>query len=158
MATQSPLETYVEQLVQVGRVFELYSDRIVISAKWWWGRPFETTVPLASLSPDCGFQLIRYRLFKHSVLAFAIGVALAVLGGRSDGSALQQAAFFGGWLVASAGLVMGAMTYQRVVFARFPRRGGGRGGLDIACSGPDRARFEEFVKRVQRQIRKHPKT
>jgi len=39
------------------------------------------------------------------------------------------------------------------VFARFPRRAGGS-GLDIARSGPDRERFEEFVKRVQRQIRK----
>ena len=76
--------------------------------------------------------------------------------GRSDGTLLHQAALVGGWGIAAAGLVISAMTYQRVVFARFPRRAGG-GGLDIARSGPDRERFEEFVKRVQRQIRKQPK-
>jgi hypothetical protein len=156
MATQSPIGTYVERLVQVGRVFELYPDRIEVSAKWWWGRPFQTTVPLASLSPDCGYQLIRYRLFKHGILALAVGVALSVLCGRSDGDLLQQAALAGGWAVAVTGLALSAVTYQRVVFARFPRRAGG-GGLDIARSGPDRERFEEFVKLVQRQIRRQPK-
>ena len=149
-------ETYVERLVQVGRVFELYPDRVVVSATWWWGRPHETTVRLATLSPDCVFQLIRYRLFKHGILAFAIGVALAVMYGRSDGTLLHQAALVGGWGLAAAGMVISAMTYQRVVFARFPRRAGGS-GLDIARSGPDRERFEEFVKRVQRQIRKQAK-
>jgi len=153
MATHPPIGTYVERLVQVGRVFELYPDRVVVSAKWWWGRPYQTTVPLASLSPDCVYQLIRYRLFKHGILALAIGVALAVLCGRSDGTLLHQAALVGGWGIAVAGLAISALTYQRVVFARFPRRAGGS-GLDIAQSGPDRQRFEEFVKLVQRQIRK----
>lgn len=156
MAKQSPIGTYVERLVQVGRVFELYPDRVVVSAKWWWRRPFETTVPLASLSPDCVYQLIRYRLFKHGILAFAIGVALAVLFGRSDGTLFQQAALVGGWGIAAVGLAISAVTYQRVVFARFLRRAGG-GGLDIAQSGPDRARFEEFVRLTQRQIRKQAK-
>ena len=156
MATPSPMGTYVERLVQVGRVFELYPDRVVVTAKWWWGRPFQTTVPLASLSPDCVYQLIRYRLFKHGILALAIGVALAVLCGRSDGTLIQQAAMVGGWTVAAAGLAISAVTYPRVMFARFPRRAGGS-GLDSARSGPDRARFEEFVKRVQRQIRKQTK-
>ena len=150
------METYVERLLQVGRVFELYPDRMVVTAKWWWGRPYQTTVPLASLSPDCVFQLIRYRLFKHGILALAIGVALAVLAGRSDGSLVQQAALVGGWTIALAGLTLSAVTYPRVMFARFPRRAGGS-GLDIAQSGPDRERFEEFVKRVQRQIRKQSK-
>ena len=153
MATQSPMETYVERLVQVGRVFELYPDRVVVCAKWWWGRPYETTVPLASLNPNCVYQPIRYRLFKHGILALAIGVALAVLFGRSDGTLFHQAALVGGWVIAAAGLAIGAITYQRVMFARFPPRAG-RGGLDIAQSGPDRERFEEFVKLVQRQIRK----
>ena len=150
------MQTYVERLVQVGRVFELYPDRVVVSAKWWWGRPYVTMVPLASLSADCLYQRIRYRLFKHSILALAVGVALAVLFGRSDGTLLYQAAMVGGWALAMAGLVIAAMTYQPVMFAKFPRRTG-RGGLDIAQSGPDRARFEEFVKRVQRQIRKQRK-
>jgi len=153
MATQSPMETYVERLVQVGRVFELYPDRVVVTAKWWWGRPYETTVQLASLSPDCVYQLIRYRLFKHGILALAIGVASAVLFGRSGGAWYEQVALVGGWTMASAGLAISAVTYPRVVFARFPRQTGGA-GLDIAQSGPDRDRFEQFVKRVQRQIRK----
>ena len=156
MATDSPLDTYVERLVQVGRVFELYPDRVVVSAKWWWGRPYQTTVPLASLSPDCVYQPIRYRLFKHSILALAIGIALVLLFGRPDGTWLQQAALVGGWAIAAAGLAIAAMTYQRVMFARFPPRAG-RGGLDIAQSGPDRERFEQFVKLVQRQIRKRPR-
>lgn len=150
------METYVERLVQVGRVFELYPDRVVVTAKWWWGRPYETTVQLAALNPDCVFQLIRYRLFKHGILALAIGVALALLFGRSDGSLYEQAALVGGWAIAVAGLAISAVTYQRVIFARFQRRAGG-GGLDIAQSGPDRERFEKFVKLVQRQIRKQAK-
>jgi hypothetical protein len=153
MATESPLGTYVERLVQVSRVFELYPDRVVVTARWWWGEPFTTTVLLASLSPDYVYQLIRYRLFKHGVLAFAVGVALAMLFGRSDGTLLQQAALIGGWGITGIGLALAGLTFRRVVFARFPPRAG-RGGLDIAQSGPDRGRFEEFVKLVQRQIRK----
>ena len=153
MATQSPIGTYVERLVQVGRVFELYPDRVVVSAKWWWSRSYETTEPLATLSPDYLPQHIRYRLFKHGLLAFAIGAALAVLFGRSDGTLLRQAALVGGWAIAVIGLVISGLTYRRVVFARFPPRAG-RGGLDIAQSGPERERFTEFVKLVQRQIRK----
>ena len=156
MATQSPIGTYVERLVQVGRVFELYPDRVVVSAQWWWGRPYVTTVPLSSLSPDCLYHHIRYRLFKHSILVFAIGVALVVLLGRSAGGWAQQAGMVGGWAITGLGLSLAVMTYQRVLFARFPPRTG-RGGLDIAQSGPDRERFQEFVKSVQRQIRQQPK-
>ncbi|NLF68262.1 MAG: hypothetical protein GX575_04315 [Candidatus Anammoximicrobium sp.] len=147
------MKTYVERLVQVGRVFELYPDRVVVTARWWWGRPYQTTVPLTSLSPDCAFQLIRYRLFKHGILALAIGVALAMLSGRADDLLVQQAGSIVGWAIALAGLALSAATYPRVMFARFSRRAGG-GGLDLAQSGPDREHFEEFVKAVQRQIRK----
>ena len=156
MNTETPIGTYVERLVQVGRVFELYSDRVVVSAKWWWKRPYETTVPLASLSPDYRYLLIRYRLFKWGLYVFAFGAALAVLFGDSQGTLLQQAAFFGGWGSGAVGAAVAAVTFRRVVFARFPPRTG-RGGLDIAQSGPDQARFEEFIKLVQRQIRKQPK-
>jgi hypothetical protein len=108
---------------------------------------------LASLSPDCDFQLIRYRLFKHGILALAIGIAAVVLSGRAEGTLVHQVAWVGGWGIAAIGFGISAVTYQRVVFARFRRRTGGT-GLDIARSGPDRKRFEEFVKLVQRQIRK----
>ncbi len=152
-ASDSPIGTYAERLVQVGRLFELYPDRVVVTARWWWGRPIVTTVSLASLNSDYQFQFIRYRLFKHGLLIAAIGVAVALLLGRTDGSFLQQAARVGGWAIMAFGLATSVMTYQRVVFARFAARAG-RGGLDVAQSGPDRNRFEEFLKLVQRQIRK----
>ena len=139
MATDFSLDMYVERLVQEARVFELYPDRVVVSAKWWWGRPYQTTVPLASLSPDCVYQPIRYRLFKHSILALAIGIALVLLFGRPDGTWVQQAPLSAAGRRRGAGFA--AMTYQRVMFARFPPRAG-RGGLDIAQSGPDRERFD----------------
>lgn len=157
MATQLPVGTYVERLVQVGRVFELYPDRVVVRAKWWWGRPYETSVSLASLEPNFFYQQIRYRLFKHGILVMAIGVATAALFGQSDGTLLQQVAMSGGIVIAVTGLAVAAMTYQRVVFARFVPKAG-RGGLDIAQSGPEREHFQEFVKLVQRQIRKQRKT
>ncbi|MHB8899661.1 MAG: hypothetical protein ACYC6Y_13015, partial [Thermoguttaceae bacterium] len=98
-------------------------------------------------------QFIRYRLFKHGFLVAAIGAAVALLLGQADGTVLQQAARAVGWGIAALGLVTSAITWQRVVFARFSPRSG-RGGLDIAQSGPDRQRFEEFLKLIQRQIRK----
>jgi hypothetical protein len=66
-------------LVQVSRVFELYPDRVVVRAEWLWRKPYQTTVPLASLKPDCVYQHIRYRLFKRGILALAIGIALTLL-------------------------------------------------------------------------------
>lgn len=153
VATQSPMRTYVERLAQVGRVFELYPDRVVVSARWWCGRTYQTTVRLASLSPEFGYLVIRNRLFKHGILALAIGVALALLAGRPDGTLLQRAAFVGGWAIAAAGLLVATRTNRPVRFARFPPHAG-RGGMDIAQSGPDGERFEEFVKLVQRQIRR----
>ena len=79
MDTETPLATYAERLVQVGRVFELYADRVVVSAKWLWKRPYQTTVLLAALKPDYHVIPIRYRLFKHGLLAFAVGATVATL-------------------------------------------------------------------------------
>ncbi|MHB8901382.1 MAG: hypothetical protein ACYC6Y_21745, partial [Thermoguttaceae bacterium] len=103
MPEDAPLATYLERLVQVGRVFELYPDRVVVTARWWWGRPYVSTVSLASLKPDYTFQFIRYRLFKHGFLVAAIGAAVALLLGQADGTVLQQAARAVGWGIAALG-------------------------------------------------------
>jgi hypothetical protein len=149
--TTEPMKTYTERLVQVSRTFQLYPDRVVVHAKWLWRKPFETTVLLSSLKPDCGYLHIRYRLFKQGLLVLVIGMAVALLCRQTDGSLLYKVVEAGGWVIASLGFAVAAVTYQRVVFARFPPREG-RGGLDIARSGPDRGEFEAFVKLVQRQI------
>jgi hypothetical protein len=148
-----PIATYHERLLQVGRRFELYPDRIVIRARWLWRGTFENTVPLAKLDPRYRSFHIRNKWFKPSMLVLSVGIAIALLSGDLDALRALEPLPVLGVTVALVGLALSWLTVRRIRFVHFPARDGGK-GLDIGCAGREKAQFDAFVKEVQRRIRK----
>jgi hypothetical protein len=148
----TPLSTYTERLPQVKRVFRLYKDRVEIDASWTIGKDYQTTVRLEDLSWDIKQITIRNRWFKKSIMIGSLAVAVAVVFTRGDYPQFVKNTAMLGWGVAIFCMIIAFRSFTKRHFARFARNDG-KPGLDICDSGPDRARFGEFVREVQRRIR-----
>lgn len=148
-----PLSSYTERLPQVKRLFHLFPDRMDIVAKWTLGRDYRTTVRLDNLSPQFKLQSVRNRWFKKSIVIGSFAVAAAVVFSRGDYPEWIRRNALLGWLVALVCAVVAAISARRRRFARFTRKDG-RPGLDIFDAGPDRARFDAFLREIQKCIRK----
>jgi hypothetical protein len=149
----SPIATYTERLLQVARTFELYPDRVVVRARWLLKGEFVNNVPLAGLSDEPRPMTIRYRLFKYASRVFALGAIVSAVAIYEQKPPPLSVWAIVGIALASIGFVLGAISWRKVPFVRFagPQ---GKGGLDIAKSGPQRDQFEAFVKLVRRQIKR----
>ena len=148
-----PLCIYTERLPQVKRLFHVFPDRVEIAAQWTLGKTYRTTVRLADLAPHFKFQKIRNRWFKRSVVIGSLAVAAAVVFSRNDYPGWIRHNALLGWGIAAGCAVVAAISYRPRRFARFHRKDGPP-GLDIFDAGPDRARFEEFLREIQVRIRK----
>jgi len=152
--TEAPLAAYRERLPQVGRTLELYTDRIVVRAKWLFGGRYTQTIQLEGLEPRPLEIWVRQRLFKRALALSLLSAAAAVVLTQNGGGGR-----FNPWLVNGfyiIAMLIGAvavLSYAKVRFARFPTREG-KAGLDIARAGPDAATFDDFVDRVKARIRK----
>lgn len=147
-----PLATYSERLPQVRRRFSLYADRVEVEAVWFSGRTHCSTVPLAGLVPQPARRIVRNRWFKNALLIGSLAVAAALVLGREAYAPVVQHAARLGWAVAAGCAVVMVMSFRRRQFALFSRKGGGV-LLDLCDAGPDRERFEEFVRQIQQAIR-----
>jgi hypothetical protein len=148
-----PLATYSERLLEVRRDFTLYSDRVVVQARWFPNRRFEHIVKLGTLTREVQEITIRYRMHRYAGWVLAIGaLAYAACYHYAWNIALQAVGYVA-LGVAICGALLTALTYpnRRVRFARFRARTG-RIGLDIGSAGSDIAAFEKFVQQVGRQI------
>ncbi len=149
-----PLATYHERLVPVSRFFELYEDRVEVRAKWLFGREYRSVVRLDTLKSEYRPLKIRLRWFRYTSWAFAAGAVMTAMAIYPyHGEKLSPWAW-AGLAIAVLGLLGIAITYSKVDFVRFDPASGRRGGLDIARSGPDAGRFQEFAEKVRKQIRK----
>lgn len=149
----TPIATYKERLLQVQRTFTLYPDRVEVQAHWRFGRDFTHTIPLNTLKPATRETYIRYRYFRYALLITAIGVIFAAWPMYPTISWPLPAYSIAGIVVAVIGLILFALTYPKILFVRFDSQAG-EPGLDIARSGPDKARFEDFVEAVRKQVKK----
>ncbi len=147
-----PLATYVESHLQVRRLFELYPDRVVIHAKWLFGRQYETRVLLGGLSPEPQQLLIRYKWFKHAILGCAIGIGLTVLSSRV-GESSRTPILLAASVIVALSMTIALSTVRRVLFVRFTSPDG-RPRLDIARTGRNVPAFDAFIRQLQKQIRK----
>jgi hypothetical protein len=155
VANTQPIATYTERLLEVRREFALYSDRIVVQARWWPNRRFENVVPLATLKGEVSELTIRYRMFRYAGWVMAIGaLVFAMCYYNAKGAPLGAIGYIAlGVMILGAAFL--AVTYpnRRIPFARFNAKSG-RAGLDIGCAGNELAVFKTFVEQVRRQIRK----
>lgn len=151
-AAEQPLATYTERLPQVKRTLSLFKDRVEISAAWTVGKNYQMVVQLADLTPQVKRFFVRNRWFKRSILIGSLAVAAAVVFSRGDYPDWIRRNALLGWGIAGACAVMAFLTFPKRQFARFSTKSG-RPGLDICRSGPDQARFDDFLEQIQKRIR-----
>ncbi len=151
--TSQPLSTYTERLPQVKRVFHLFADRVEIAARWTLGRDYRITVRLENLTPQFKLQSVRNRWFKKSIMIGSLAIAVAVVFSRGDYPDWVRRNALLGWGVAAVCALVTAITFRRRRFARFSSTDG-RPGLDIFDAGPDRRNFDEFLREIQKCIRR----
>ena len=150
-SAETPIATYTERLPQVRRVFRLYPDRVEVAARWTFGRRFQIVVKLGDLSGQINRFTVKNRWFPKGVMVGSIAVAFALVLSRSGYPELVRRAAVLGWPVAGVAFVVALLSLPRRQFVHFPRADG-RPGLDICKAGPDRDRFEDFVKEVRRCV------
>ena len=153
MAQEKAVAVYRERLMQVGRVLELYRDRIEVRANWMFGGSYRQTIRLDRLRPQTREFWVRQRFFKRALMIGSLAAATAVVFTRPGVGSLPKWLEMGLWVVAVACGIMTVMSFRKVRFVRFMGRDE-KPGLDIAKAGPDADKCEEFVEQIKRQIRK----
>ena len=151
--SKPPIFTYTERLPQVRRVFDLYCDRVEIHAQWTAGNAYHNTVKLADLTGEFTRVVIRNRWFKKSVMIGSIALAAAAVLPHGDYPQFVRSAALLGWPLAGVCIAIAAISFPKRQFARFTRRDG-KVGLDLCNAGPNKARYQEFIREIQRRIRK----
>lgn len=151
-----PLFIYTERLPQVKRVFHLFPDRVDITAKWTLGKDYESTVRLDGLTPQFKLHTLRNRWFKRSIMIGSLAVAVAVVFTHGDYPDWVKRNAPLAWAVAGACAIVALRSFRKRRYARFSRKDG-QPGLDVFGAGPDRARFDEFLREIQKCIRRSPR-
>lgn len=151
--SSQPLFSYTERLPQVTRVFHLFADRMEIAARWTLGKDYRTTIRFENLTPQFKFLSVRSRWFKKSIMIGSLALAGAVVFTHGDYPGWVKHNALLGWGVAAVCAAVAITNFRRRRFARFSCIDG-RPGLDIFDAGPDRAHFDEFLREIQKCIRR----
>lgn len=150
---EKPTATYRERQIEVRRDFALYADRVEIACHWRLRQSFTATVRLDQLAPEYKLIRIRSRLYKLGMGMAFLGIVFSILSHFMPGAGKLPGVFPASFAVGVAGIALMAFTYRPVRFARF-KNSEGRSALDVAETGPDKRQFEEFLKKIQQQIRR----
>ena len=150
--TDKPIATYAERLPQVRRVFCLYVDHVEITAGWTAGKSYQATVRLDDLSPKVTAIFVRNRWLKKSIMIGSLALACAVVFPHGDYPDFVRRTAMLGWPLAALCMGIAIITFPKRRFARFTRKDG-QVALDICQAGPDRANFQDFIQKIQKQIR-----
>lgn len=149
--TKKPLSTYHEGRLEGNRHFELFDDSIVVRGENYITNEFETRVSLLTLNPHFGWIKTRSAGFWLTVVV-ATGtmllLSMPVMFLLRDTDYLLLGAVLAA--VATLLLTLGVFV-PKIEFANFQNNQGIR-ILNIGRAGPDKARYEEFVKLVAEQI------
>lgn len=147
-----PIATYFERRIDWRTQFLLFPNEILIIGKRLAGPHYETRIPLKTLDP------IITRWFSRSTL-FLAGICLA-LGSTFICVVLRTAevswlSYWMNWtfvVVGIFGFALVTLTFRKIEYARF-RNEAGIIVLNIARSGPERRKFDEFIDTMVRQIK-----
>lgn len=153
------LATFEESRFEVRRRFDLFADRVRVTATGLQGGP-EQTVPLSVLRPEAARFLARGLLFRigawtvvWGVLATTSMVVGMVFYGslRTDVRAIVPLIGFA--TITAVGLVAAMVGARPFEFARFSTDLG-VSILVVGRCGPHAGEFDKFVEKVAEQIRK----
>jgi hypothetical protein len=147
-----PIATYIERRMDGRREFSLSSDEILVVGKRLLGANYEVRIPLKSIEPTISRLFIRSTFFLAGACSALGSTFICITMWSIEPSWLS---FWPNWIFVAtgiAGFVLAALTFKRVEFASFQSQAAVR-VLDIARSGPERHKFDEFVNSVVRQIK-----
>jgi len=147
------VEVYRERSPGIRRRFTLQHDRLIIEGRQWWQSEFEMPVSLRGVDPLYG--IIRRRSSIAGPGALILGSIFAFLfvfgwfNGRPEwfpiGATIDA-------VLAVLCLLTGLRFLPKTEFYVFQRAGGGT-AFDIARSGPDRERFQQFVSLIVERVK-----
>jgi hypothetical protein len=151
-ATGQSLAVYNETRLEGRRRFELLEDGVHVSAQISLGPSIETIVRYDHLEPTISTIRIHHALFWPSFFVIPLFVAATVY--VQGFSKVNSFGFLAGVAISGTiiSVVVAVLTRKRVEYARFVSRSG-IALLDIARSGPDHSRFDQFVAAIQDRIR-----
>lgn len=150
--TMQPQMTYMETRFRGKRTFALYSDRIDVTGKVFLQSDFDVSIPLSELSPNFAKVKVRDGIFFHGLALFVgflilYGILSSVFHARADNFIVCLIAF-----LPFTGLILMAATFRKVEFCRFKTHAG-LYVLDVARSGREQARYDEFIEKLTEAIR-----
>jgi hypothetical protein len=139
------IATYSERRSDGCRQFLLYPHEILIVGRARFGAHFEARLPLKTIDPTVSRLFIRSTLFLAG-MCMAVGCSFICIILAS----LSPAVSWSYWLVwviivfGIIGFVLAGLSFKKIEFAQFRSQAGVR-VLDIARSGPEHHKFDEFV-------------
>ncbi|HEV2331363.1 MAG TPA: hypothetical protein VGY56_21485 [Verrucomicrobiae bacterium] len=146
------IATYSERRIDGRRQFSIYPHEIVIVGRARFGAHFEVRLPLKTIDSTVSRLFIRSTLFLAG-MCMAVGCAFICIILAS----LSPAVSWSYWLVwviiafGIVGFVLAGLSFKKIEFAQFRSQAGVR-VLDIARSGPEHHKFDEFVQTLIQQI------
>jgi len=147
-----PMAVYNEVRFDGKRRFELLSDAIHIDGSVILQSRFDTTIPLKQIAPHLTRLHIRHNLFWVGLLICIVALVACTTLVTGFDFGLSELVPTLLCAIAFSGLALSLATVRKIEFVRF-NSDSGVAIIDIACSGPDRDRFEAFVNQVLEQIR-----
>lgn len=144
---------YTEAHPQVKRLFLLYPGQVRVQADWRTKGRHENTVDLANLNPDFSVFHVRNKLFKPAMLVSLVGIGIALFAGDIDSLRQLRPIPITGIVVMLLGALLAWRTAKPVRFVRFNNREG-KPALDIACTTKSKSDFDDFVRAIQKQIKR----
>jgi hypothetical protein len=147
-----PVARYSERRIDGRRQFSLYPQEIVIVGKQLFGAHYEFKIPLKSLDPTISRIYTRSTFFLAG-LGFGLG-SFFIFGILWISFLHAVWSFWMNWVILAVGIIgsaLACLTFKKVEFAQFRSQAGVR-ILDMARSGPEASKFDEFLKTLVERI------
>ncbi|MDQ8183847.1 hypothetical protein [Pelagicoccus sp. SDUM812005] len=152
----NPIATYKERRHEGKRDFELYPDRLIITGKNYLSADFKSDIPLDNIRPEKEIVSGRNSTFKAGlafpVMAYA-GWRIMVDGFNIDSYAEGPMLM---WVLALVGVVMILTGIRKEEYTCF-KSDAGVTVLNIARNRKGEREFEEFVSKLENQLKKQDK-
>ena len=142
------IATYSERRINGRRQFSLFPHEILVVGHRFFGASYEVRIPLKSTEPTVSRIFVRSTFFLIGLVLAASNTFICIL----LKSLLLPWSFLILFIATGIlGLILAGITFKRVEFAQF-RSQAGVVVFDVARSGPERHKFDEFVETLIRQI------
>jgi hypothetical protein len=156
-----PLTTYSERQIGMKRDFALYADRVIVKGENM-RLMFETPVMLADLRPTSQKIWKRHWIFRlglliifASIVPLILFVVVRLVNPR-DSAAVVFLAIGSGLAIVGGTICLSAR--RRIEWTQYVNQYGTQILLDVARTGPEKDRYDEFIEALDLQILTAPRT